>query len=278
MTAGNQSATARSSSETLAQIESFFDNYGDLWIDAYGDSAEAWYEYHPLRLRERYACAMVGEENRGTALDLGCGTGHALLMLKGMGFERVIGVDISERMVQEAKALIAGAGADQEISVLRADVTNLEMIETGSVDACTALGVIEYLTDDASLLSEVYRILKPGGAAVIQTRNAGCIRSRTVELGKRLVPRYRSKIVYREHQVSEFRRSAEASGFTIENALFAHFYALYPLDVIPGVRSLARPLDNFLSKKLERFAAHPGARRFASMYIPKLRKPAETPA
>ena len=180
-------------------------------------------------------------------------------------------------MVQEAKTLIAGAGADQEISVLRADVTNLEMIESGSVDACTALGVIEYLTDDASLLSEVYRILKPGGAAVIQTRNAGCIRSRTVELGKSLVPRYRSKIVYREHQVSEFRRSAEANGFTIENSLFAHFYALYPLDVIPGVRSLTRPLDNFLSKKLERFAAHPGARRFASMYIPKLRKPAETP-
>lgn len=273
MTPEPQPGTPSATDPKLADIAHFFDTHGDLWIDAYGEGGEAWYEYHPLRLRERYAIAMIDSEPRGTAVDLGCGTGHALLVMKRMGFERVLGVDISDRMVDEARKLVRSAGFDGAIDVVQGDVTDLQDIESGSVDACTALGVIEYLQTDEPLLSEIHRILKPGGAAVIQTRNRIALRSRTVALGRRLVPHYRSKIFFREHRPSDFVRSAEASGFAVERELFTHFYALYPLDVIPGVRTLVRPLDDVLSKWLERFATRPAARGFASMYMAKLRKP-----
>jgi ubiquinone/menaquinone biosynthesis C-methylase UbiE len=254
----------------LSNIARFFDSHGDLWIDVYRDESDAWYQYFPLRLRERYACALIHDEKRGAAIDLGCGTGHALLQMKAMGFKRVIGVDISDRMIAATTELL-GEHLDQGVEVYQGDVRDLTMIETASIDACTALGVIEYLENDDSLLQEIHRILKPGGAAVIQTRNYRCIRSRTVETGKR-IPLLRSKIWYREHRPEVFRRTAEAHGFNIEREVFTHFYALFPLNVIPGIRSLVRPLDNYLSKKMERLSGRPSSRHLASMYIPKLRK------
>lgn len=262
----------KTADEDLADIASFFDRHGDLWIDAYADSEESWYEYHPIRMRGQYAAAMFANEPKGTAVDLGCGAGHGLVAMRKLGFDRVIGVDISDRMVDSARRLVQSEGLEDCAQVYQGDVTNLDMIESASVDVCTALGVIEYLRGDETLLSEVHRILRPNGSAVIQVRNRSCIRSRTVELGKRLIPYFRSKIWYREHGLSEFRKIIETSGFRIEREMFCHFYALYPLDIIPGLRNLISPIDNFLSKKLERYSMSPGAARFASMYIPKLRK------
>lgn len=256
----------------LENIADFFDDYGDLWIDAYRDTSEAWYEYFPLRLRERYACALIRDAGRETAIDLGCGAGHALLEMKALGFERVIGVDISDRMIASANELLREHSATG-IEVHQGDVRKLEMVEPGSVDACIALGVIEYLEDDDLLLAEVMRVLKPGGVAVIQTRNARGLRSMTVETGKRLIPHYRSKIWYRVHKPEVFRAAAEKHGFNVEQEVFTHFYALFPFDVIPGVRAVIKPFDNYLSKRMERLSRRPVSRHLTSMYIPKLRKP-----
>jgi ubiquinone/menaquinone biosynthesis C-methylase UbiE len=256
----------------LTSIAGFFDQHGDLWIDTYRDESEAWHEYFPLRRREKYACALIAGENRDAAIDLGCGTGHALLEMKRMGFRRIVGVDISTRMLESATALLAEHRAG-DVELYHADVCALTMIEDESVDACTALGLIEYLDDDGSLLREVDRILKPGGAAVIQTRNYPCIRTRTVETAKRYIPYKRSKIAYREHKPEVFRREAEAHGFVVEDQIYAHFYALFPLTSVPGVKALVRPVDNYLSKKLERrLLRRPECRRLASMSIVKLRK------
>jgi SAM-dependent methyltransferase len=268
--------TAQGPDETNAQLSNiagFFDDHGDLWINAYRDTSEAWYQYYPLRLRERYASALVGDAGRGAAIDLGCGTGHALLEMKALGFERVVGVDISDRMIASTKELLEGQ-ADEGFEVYQGDVQNLTMIESESIDACIALGVVEYLANDDELLAEVHRILRPGGVAVIQTRNYRGLRSRVVETAKERVPGFKSKIWYRRHKPEVFRRNAEAHGFLIEQELFTHFYALFPLDIIPGVRTVVSPFDNFLSKKMERFAARPFSEHLASMYIPKLRKAA----
>ena len=49
---------------------------------------------------------MINEHVRGTkALDFGCGTGRSTRFLKGLGFDSVVGVDISEQMVSQARKL-----------------------------------------------------------------------------------------------------------------------------------------------------------------------------
>lgn len=256
----------------LKNISSFFDSHGRLWVDGYSSKEEAWHEYYPIRLRENYALSLVHNENKATALDLGCGTGHALIRMKKMGFERVIGVDISNNMLSSAKKLIADNDLSDSIELFNCDVRKLSMIESESVDVCIALGVIEYLEEDEPFLSEINRILKPDGVCVIQTRNSSCIRTKTLELAHKVVPFYKKKIWYRVHHPANFRSRVETCGFMLEVERYAHYYALHPLDLIPLIRVAIKPIENFLSKKFEALSGNPLSMYIASMYIVKLRK------
>ena len=260
------------SAETLERIADFFDDHGDGWRSAYTSDTERWCEYYPLRIRERLAIALIKDETKGTAVDLGCGNGHALIRMKQLGFQRVIGVDISEEMLSAARQLVAAANLAPDIELIKADVQCLSQVATGSVSACTALGVIEYLDEDGPLLEEIHRILKPNGAAVIQTRNRHCMFVRAQMLWRRLRSRPTNKIPHRKHAPRTFRRQASQHGFRVERQRFAHFYALFPLTLISSVRRALKPIDSLLSKQCERFGTFALSKYFASMYIVKLRK------
>jgi ubiquinone/menaquinone biosynthesis C-methylase UbiE len=260
---------------TADKIAGYFDDaYGEIWRTAYQSEEEKWYEYHPLRIRERLALALIAEEPKGYAVDLGCGNGHAALLMKTRhGFDKVTAIDISEEMLAAARELHKSKGIEGEVELIKADVEHLDMIDDASVDTCTALGVIEYLDVDATLLAEVFRILKPGGVAVIQTRNQVCIPVRVKTFIKNLIPALRLNVDYREHVPQAYRDEAKRQGFDVEIEYFSHFYALFPITLIPLLRKLIQPLDHWLSKQLERWAHRPFSRFLASMHIVKLRKP-----
>ena len=267
---GRTSSTSRS--ETLSKIAKYFDKHGDTWRLAYDDDTEHWYDYHPLRNRERFALALIDDEPKGSAVDLGCGNGHLVVKMKKLGFDRVRGVDLSDEMLTAARSLARASGMENGVELLKANVENVTTIPSESVDVCTALGVIEYLDSDAPLLKEVFRILRSGGAAVIQARNYCCINSRAKHFVTTLIPALRSKIRYREHVRGAFFQEASRLGFTVEREFFSHFYALFPMNLLPVIRRVIRPLDNCLSKWCERFATCGLSEFFASMYIVKLRK------
>ncbi|HME31345.1 MAG TPA: class I SAM-dependent methyltransferase [Terriglobales bacterium] len=260
---------------TLRNISDYFDGCSDPWRTPYVAQSEAWHEYLPIKLRESYALEFITDEPKGTAIDLGCGIGHALIQMKQAGFDRVIGVDISPNMLADAGKLLEAANMAGSIELYRCDVRDLKMIESGSVDACMALGVIEYHPEDAPLLTEVNRILKPNGAAVIQTRNFWCLNSRTWGLVQRLVPRYRRRIFYREHRPPAFRSSVAQFGFRVEKQCFSHFYAMYPFTAVPVVQTLIKPINNFFSKPCEGLRSRGFSMFLAATYMAKLRKISE---
>jgi len=261
------------SQENIRSISNFFDNFGDRWISVYTrGGAERWYEYYPLRIRERYALSLIGNEPRGTAVDLGCGAGHALLGMKRMGFRRIIGVDISDNMLQSARKMIAGNGPDGTIELYKCDVQNLQVIESGSADVCTALGLIEYLSTDELLLHEAHRILKRNGALVIQVKNPVCYKNVAVNGLRTLIPALKDKILSRQHVPRAFLETLGHSGFAVEEFRFAHYYALFPLTYTPGVRLLIGWLDGWLSGHMELLSRRWISRYLASMFIVKARK------
>ena len=257
---------------TIDSVAGYFDERGAPWIRAYGGERESWHEYNNFARRERFALSLIEGEPRGTVVDLGCGGGHALLQMKAMDFTNVVGVDISDNMLQMAQASIAANGMGESVKLLKADVQDLNMLESGSVDVCTALGVIEYLDEDGPLLSEISRLLKLGGCAVVQTRNYNCIHTRTEDSLRRLFSKPTTGIPARYHRPRVFCSEAMKFGFKVEQVYFSHFYAMYPLNAVPRFRWVIRPLDNFFSKGLERLAAYPISRYLASMYIVRLRK------
>ena len=258
--------------ETVQEIADFFDKHGDTWRLAYNNEIEHWNQYFPLRRREAWALTQIRDEPKETAVDLGCGTGHALIKMRQLGFQQLMGVDISSEMLSAAASLVE-ENQLQDVQLVNADVQNIALLADDSVDVCTALGVIEYLDEDGPLLAEIERILKPGGVAIIQTRNYPCLFVRTRKLGRRLLSRRETKIAHREHSPGNFKAAARRHGLRVERQRFIHYYALFPLTIVAPLRRLLQPLDHWLSKQCERAGALGVSRFFASMHVLKLRKP-----
>jgi 2-polyprenyl-3-methyl-5-hydroxy-6-metoxy-1,4-benzoquinol methylase len=102
--------------------------------------------------------------NRGKLLDLGCGDGRFLAMMRDAGWD-VKGVEPDPA---------AARTAQQEFGI---SVTTLEdgRLPDESFDAITLSHVIEHVHDPVALLSECRRLLKPEGRAVIVTPNIGSL-------------------------------------------------------------------------------------------------------
>lgn len=98
-------------------------------------------------------------------VDIGCGTGANLPMLRdAVGLQGgVVGVDFSPlalRFAREQLKDLAGVGLSQ------GDAMQLPLRD-GCADCVTMLDVLEHLSDDGRALSEVARVLKPGGALIL---------------------------------------------------------------------------------------------------------------
>ena len=107
---------------------------------------------------------------RGTILDIGGGPGRYTIWLAERGF-RVALADLSPRMLEIAREKInrAGVGAGIE-SITVADARDLSAWRDASFDAVLSLGPFYHLPEEAdrkSAVSELVRVLKPGGTAFI---------------------------------------------------------------------------------------------------------------
>lgn len=96
-------------------------------------------------------------------LDLGSGAGiDAILAAQKVGEKgRVIGVDMTEKMVEKAKENSKKQGI-KNVEFLLGEIENLP-IEDDSVDTIITNCVINLTPDKAKTFSEAYRVLKPGG-------------------------------------------------------------------------------------------------------------------
>jgi ubiquinone/menaquinone biosynthesis C-methylase UbiE len=101
--------------------------------------------------------------NDGKYLEVGCGTGTLLNLLKEHNEKLdIIGIDISEWILNIAKQKYP------DISVQLASVTDLPF-ENEKFDCIIVNGVIEYVQDTEKQFEELYRVLKPGGYLIIVT-------------------------------------------------------------------------------------------------------------
>jgi SAM-dependent methyltransferase len=98
-----------------------------------------------------------------TVLDLGSGAGLDLLVAaKKVGLSgRVIGVDMTDAMIEKARATIAAVGLDN-VEVRKGVIEKLP-VEDNSVDWVISNCVINLSTDKNSVFDEIHRVLKPGG-------------------------------------------------------------------------------------------------------------------
>ena len=178
--------------------------------------------------------AWVGEGlQRGRMLEIGCGVGR-LLGHFAEHFEQVDGVDIAPEMIERARAL------DLPANVRLGTVSGRDLAPYGKdeLDFVFSFLVFQHIPDSeviAGYMSEIRRVLKEGGRAVIQfdTRPATLVGRLAFSLPDPVLPRTRRRFIRR------YRRSPEAvialareAGLTVEEERGAgtalHFLLLRP--------------------------------------------------
>jgi demethylmenaquinone methyltransferase/2-methoxy-6-polyprenyl-1,4-benzoquinol methylase len=107
----------------------------------------------------------LGAERR--YLDVGCGTGDiALEILRQAPESKVVGIDPSQEMLSRGQLKISEAGLSDSISLIMGDVLGLKF-EDESFDGAITSFCIRNVTDRRQGLSEIRRVVRPGGRLVI---------------------------------------------------------------------------------------------------------------
>ena len=98
-----------------------------------------------------------------TILDIATGTGDfAILAARRLAPDRIIGVDISEGMMEVGRQKVKEAGLDTVISFAKDDSTDLSF-DDSTFDAVTVAYGARNFEDLEAGLREMCRVLKPGG-------------------------------------------------------------------------------------------------------------------
>lgn len=110
-------------------------------------------------------------EGRGRAMDLGCGPGlFTLALAQQLGYESVVGIDLSETMILAARDYAGSTDAQSAVSFEKGDMTHLPQVESASCDLVCCMGGLHHLASlelVAQALCEAERVAKPSGLIVV---------------------------------------------------------------------------------------------------------------
>ena len=91
-------------------------------------------------------------------LDIGCGYGHNCLEFAQKGAQRVLGIDLSEKMLAVARS----ESAHPNIEYRRMDMADLSQLNPG-YDLIYSSLAFHYAADFGALAADIVRLLNPGG-------------------------------------------------------------------------------------------------------------------
>lgn len=91
-------------------------------------------------------------------LDLGCGSGEHCKDYIQMGAAKVVGIDISEKMLAVANE----KNSDPDITYIRMPMEDLDKLD-GEFDLAVSSLALHYIEDYKGVLKNIHRLLVPGG-------------------------------------------------------------------------------------------------------------------
>ncbi|MGO9249578.1 MAG: class I SAM-dependent methyltransferase [Solirubrobacteraceae bacterium] len=129
---------------------------------------------YALRRRFLLEHVLAGER----ALDVGCGEGWFASELVRAGAE-VVGIDVAEEPLHRARE------RDPRLDLRLVDADGPWPLDDASFDAVWAGETIEHVTDTIGWLSEIRRVLRPGGRLLLSTPDHGRLRVLWLVLSRR---------------------------------------------------------------------------------------------
>lgn len=154
--------------ELAAQALSATDRGYDLLAPKFDDT--------PFRTPDHIIDAVrphIGKpQSMDTAMDICCGTGAAMQMLRPLCRKLVTGIDFSAGMLAEAKQGLSG-GNDETAAVRFVHGDVLEMNFREEFDVSTCFGALGHIlpADQQQFVQRIHAALRPGGRFVFVTAN-----------------------------------------------------------------------------------------------------------
>ena len=151
------------------QVNAYFQSSSEYWKRIYETRALL-----PLIYQTRQAAVLdwIAELRLPASakiLEIGCGAGMLTAELAGAGY-CVEAVDAVVAMVELTRQNALKHGVADRVTASLADVHSLSF-PSGEFDLVIAIGVIPWLHDEALGLSEMQRVLKPGGRLIVTADN-----------------------------------------------------------------------------------------------------------
>lgn len=123
-------------------------------------------------------------------LDVGCGNGYVTCKFAQAGAS-VVAVDLTDKGVELTKARLSLAGL--EADVRRADAESLPFGDD-TFDVVVSFGVLHHTPDTETAISEIHRVLRPGGRFLLMLYHRNSFAYRVLFQIKRLIqPSWRGK-------------------------------------------------------------------------------------
>jgi SAM-dependent methyltransferase len=138
------------------------DFYEGVWADAPEDP-------EPWAWRRRRALLLAEVRPGERVLDLGCGAGRFVAALREAGADPV-GVELAEAALARARGNAPGA----DLRLVAPDGTL--PLRHGAVDVVWCSEVLEHVPDTLAFLTEVRRVLRPGGRLLLTVPDHGRVK------------------------------------------------------------------------------------------------------
>lgn len=145
------------------QVEEMFDNIAPTY-----DGLNHILSLDIDRLWRRRVVRIVRRTGAKRIMDMATGTGDlAIALAQHIAGSHILGVDLSEKMLDVARSKIRRQGLDERIVLQQGDAERLEAIAPGSLDAVTVAFGVRNFDDLAGGLQQIYRTIRPGGSFVV---------------------------------------------------------------------------------------------------------------
>ncbi len=119
---------------------------------------------NPLHQRLLKAYYLAKPYIKGNLLEVGCGEGRGVELLAPLS-DTYVALDKITDVIDKLKK------QHPSVRFIRANVPPFEDLKDDSFDVIVSFQVIEHIKNDRYFLEEIYRVLKPGGTALITTPN-----------------------------------------------------------------------------------------------------------
>eukprot|EP01017_Pseudomicrothorax_dubius_P025374 TRINITY_DN2739_c0_g1_i1.p1 TRINITY_DN2739_c0_g1~~TRINITY_DN2739_c0_g1_i1.p1 ORF type:complete len:282 (+),score=40.31 TRINITY_DN2739_c0_g1_i1:744-1589(+) len=163
---------------------------------------------------------MINVEEARDIVEVGCGTGKLSqeILRRRRPDARLTSTDISSEMISKTRARLLAAGPVPNLEIREEDNEALVSISDNTTDAYIAALSLHIVSDPEKMLSEAFRILRPGGRAIFsiwgRPENSPIFNIPRQVLAELGIPQKRRDNFHLGSDLEGLRKLLEKQGFT----------------------------------------------------------------